>query len=568
MPQPLISVIVPVYNVEKYLTRCVESLLAQTLQEIEIILVDDGSPDASGSMCDAFAARDSRVIVVHKENGGLPSARNAGIARASGEYVGFVDSDDWVSERMFEALYRSAKRLDADVAICDYMLVSSKCTVIAGMPEAQKTIGRQILHGIKPIACNKIFRRSKGIRFYEQLHFAEDRPTVIPFLTKSNQMAYVPEPLYYYFQRNESIVDGYSRNACFSYDIQSMRLTIRDSEIKYKKQVVKYCVDTILWTINNKTRNTCKADMIEYLQELTPLLVQNRYMKQCGDLTKFLMQETIPRRLVYSNFVPEAQWSETQQICRRSWDKFAAGLDFVGLDESNCELAEAPACVQKAYRSGDLSFVGDYFRLKDVYEHGGIAIDPCIRLNLPIGGLRAEQAFFGYRSAEEISGHIFGSVAKKSVLKRVLETYETDNILNDDPDWTLGERIQSVLKQFGLREHSGEADSQITDDIHVYSWKILSYRVCPEQNVAQIYHELVRTAEQSGFLLMESFASALCSENANRLDSNTQNLRYEVQQLQAEVNRLKNSRSWKITRPLRMFFNLFRKVKYSEKEIR
>ncbi len=96
MEYPLISVIVPVYKVEDYLPRCVQSLLAQTYPNLEIYLVDDGSPDRCGILCDEFAAADSRIRVIHKENGGLSSARNAGIDVAQGEYLGFVDSDDWV----------------------------------------------------------------------------------------------------------------------------------------------------------------------------------------------------------------------------------------------------------------------------------------------------------------------------------------------------------------------------------------------------------------------------------------------------------------------------------------
>ena len=102
MNRAKISVIVPVYNVESYLARCVDSILAQTYQNLEIILVNDGSRDASGSICDAYAQKDSRITVIHKENGGLSSARNAGIDAASGEYLTFVDSDDWIEPQTYE----------------------------------------------------------------------------------------------------------------------------------------------------------------------------------------------------------------------------------------------------------------------------------------------------------------------------------------------------------------------------------------------------------------------------------------------------------------------------------
>lgn len=118
---PKISVIVPVYKVEPYLAGCVDSLLAQTLQDIEIVLVDDGSPDGCGGICDEYAARDSRIRVIHQGNQGLPGARNSGLRAASGDYVGFVDSDDYIDPDMFEKLYEAARENDADFVMCDYI---------------------------------------------------------------------------------------------------------------------------------------------------------------------------------------------------------------------------------------------------------------------------------------------------------------------------------------------------------------------------------------------------------------------------------------------------------------
>lgn len=112
---PKVSVIVPIYNVEKYLDRCMESLLNQTLKDIEIIMVDDGSPDNCPQMCDEYAKKDRRIKVVHKKNGGLSDARNAGLKVATGEYVAFVDSDDYQSLNTYEELYHQAESGDYDV---------------------------------------------------------------------------------------------------------------------------------------------------------------------------------------------------------------------------------------------------------------------------------------------------------------------------------------------------------------------------------------------------------------------------------------------------------------------
>lgn len=135
---PKVSVVVPMYGVELFLNNCIDSLLAQSLHEIEIILVDDGSPDRCGEIAEEYAVRDHRIKVIHRKNGGLGPARNTGMAAASGEYIGFVDSDDWVNPRMFEKLYLAAKDNNADIAVgghCDWRegkVIKSKRHPLAG----------------------------------------------------------------------------------------------------------------------------------------------------------------------------------------------------------------------------------------------------------------------------------------------------------------------------------------------------------------------------------------------------------------------------------------------------
>lgn len=119
----MISIVVPVYNVEKYLKRCLESILSQTMKNLEIILVDDGSTDQSGIICDEYAKKDSRIKVVHKKNGGLSSARNAGLAIAQGEYVGFVDSDDDIENIMYERMYETIEKENVDFVMSDYIRI-------------------------------------------------------------------------------------------------------------------------------------------------------------------------------------------------------------------------------------------------------------------------------------------------------------------------------------------------------------------------------------------------------------------------------------------------------------
>lgn len=127
--KPLLSIIVPAYKVENYLQKCIDSILAQTFTDFELILVEDGSPDGCPALCDAAAAKDARIRVLHQKNGGLSAARNAGLDVARGEWIGFVDSDDYIAPEMYETLYKAVQNTGADLALCDYAAVDE-----AGIP--------------------------------------------------------------------------------------------------------------------------------------------------------------------------------------------------------------------------------------------------------------------------------------------------------------------------------------------------------------------------------------------------------------------------------------------------
>ena len=213
MAAPEISVIVPVYNVEKYLQRCVDSLLRQTFHNCEILLVDDGATDSSGAMCDGYAARDSRVRVIHKPNGGLSDARNAGLEVAQGKYVCFIDSDDYVEPDMLEVLYRLVTEHDADLSICgisdsyekgSYPQCPEEIEFVCTGREAQGiTLEGKKLPGS---VCTKLIRREligdhrflKG-KTYEDAFFTPE------LLLRAKTVAATTRSLYYYWHRDDSI---------------------------------------------------------------------------------------------------------------------------------------------------------------------------------------------------------------------------------------------------------------------------------------------------------------------------------------------------------------------------
>ncbi len=204
--QPAVSVIVPVYDAENYLYRCVDSLLAQTFPDFEILLVDDGSPDRSGEICDAYAMKDSRVRVFHKENGGVSSARQCGIDNAQGEYTIHADPDDWVEPDMLEALYKKAKETNADMVICDfYEEFGEKQRYVKQRPLElnNRSIGKDILfQRLHSSLCNKIVLRScykkYDVHFPKGQDLCEDMIVMINILRNNLKISYLSRAYYHY----------------------------------------------------------------------------------------------------------------------------------------------------------------------------------------------------------------------------------------------------------------------------------------------------------------------------------------------------------------------------------
>ena len=230
-----ISVIVPVYNVEKYLPKCIESIINQTYKDLEIILVDDGSTDSSGNICDMFGQKDSRIKIVHKENGGLSDARNTGLDVCTGEYIGFVDCDDYIAADMYEFLYNFLKTNNLDVSMCEtYHVFESNIHVCRYfepkfLNETNKIIEEIFANkygGSAISVCNKLYKREvlEDVRFdkyksYEDVFFS------LKWIGKTKTFGRTHEGKYFYLQRECSIthqnkfsdvildvINGYSKN--------------------------------------------------------------------------------------------------------------------------------------------------------------------------------------------------------------------------------------------------------------------------------------------------------------------------------------------------------------------
>ena len=211
----LLSVIIPVYKVEAYLARCVDSILGQTHEDLEVILVDDGSRDASGSICDAYAQQDPRVRVIHKENGGLSSARNAGLETATGEYITFVDSDDWIEADAYAHLLSLIEKYQVQLVCGGNYDVNGETGVktLGLCPEKEEVLTAEeflrrmfMWQGFDSSACDKIYHRSLLETFrYPEGKVCEDVAVTYKIVLEARRAALSDRPFYNYYHRAGSI---------------------------------------------------------------------------------------------------------------------------------------------------------------------------------------------------------------------------------------------------------------------------------------------------------------------------------------------------------------------------
>ena len=207
---PAISVIVPIFNMEKLMRRCLDSIMAQTFQDYECLMIDDGSTDGSPAICDEYAAKDTRFKAFHKPNGGVSSARQYGIDHAQGEYTIHADPDDWVEPNMFEELYQKAKEENADMVICDFFENTYKGQkYVRQQPSAlaPNTVLHDLFHHLHGSCWSKLIKRdcfSKyNVSFPEGLSFCEDQYVIAAILKNEVRIAYLPSA-YYHYVRNDA----------------------------------------------------------------------------------------------------------------------------------------------------------------------------------------------------------------------------------------------------------------------------------------------------------------------------------------------------------------------------
>ena len=280
--QPLLSIIVPIYNVEQYLDRCIQSILNQTYQNLEIILVDDGATDCSGAIADSYAAKDKRIKVFHKENGGLSDARNYGLEHVTGDYILFIDSDDFIVNIMCERLITVASSNNADIVSCNYYIYRGDDDISIhnmSVQDDKRTFTgmdmlRYYLLKTEPfdlnVVWNKIFKLDlfngvEPVRFPKG-RVQEDNFTIFRLFLNANSIVTVNEPLYYYVQRAGSIMANFTRR--FMIDTIESHMYMSD-------YLMNHC---------SSVKNELQLYLLNSYVELSRRVCANKCKKECNDL--------------------------------------------------------------------------------------------------------------------------------------------------------------------------------------------------------------------------------------------------------------------------------------------
>lgn len=275
---PKISIIVPIYRVEKYIRRCLDSISAQIFTDWECLLVDDGSPDNSGKICDEYALKDSRFRVLHKENGGVSSARQTGLDASSGEYIIHVDPDDWIEQQMLSAMYNKAVSTNANVVLCDYYYeTDSRSIYCKQSPSAldSSVVLKEMFIHLMGVCWNKLVKRetilNNNVRFPEGINYCEDLCFNAQLFKNNISVEYIDSAFYHYVSNPNSLVSVYKYS----------RIEENIAVVNFLKNALSNIDATLFDFIINNAKISTKIGVFEH-----PILSRKKYMTLYEEVNK------------------------------------------------------------------------------------------------------------------------------------------------------------------------------------------------------------------------------------------------------------------------------------------
>lgn len=563
-----VSVIVPVYNVEKYLSRCIDSILNQTLKNIEIILIDDGSIDESLSICREYEQHNDNIMVFHQENMGLTAVRRKGLSLAKGEYTIFVDSDDYILENTCEEMYTYCKENNLKLLIADYFLIKDNaCKIIKGFLGNEFSI-KNFYESISPgYVWNKMYHNSLFERMKVNINVnqAEDICMMLPLLStlKDNEVGYVSKPFYFYSVRDDSNSNSklFAQNGSIEEYLHAISYILKNHNIQYRNYIVYYCVQCMYWGITNPDKIEFKADYIDFLQkELSSYIIGNPLLIKFSKLGNDLVESIIPANIYFVNYSDDINTTLDEKFINK-FKNYRIQI----ININNNVINEYPACVKKAIKNGNINFVKDFLAVKEIYLNGGIFVSSNMKVIKSFGEVRVNRAFVGYRNDDEIGMDIWGSIKNDTFITKLYDSYFEDSIFNEK-EINLTIRSNIILQKYFKLILKGKECFLMTNQIKIYASDKLYIRR-NSKYVSYYYNELDELAEKQGKVLLDYnvFQNIIEAKDIKEKDSDEfiriDQLEKEVLTYKSMYETVLNSTCWKITKPIRLFFDFIRNIK-------
>lgn len=569
MNEVKVSVIIPVYQVENYLERAVDSVLAQTLEEKEIILVDDGSPDGSPEICDRYARQYPEMIrVIHKENQGLGMARNTGADAARGKYLAFLDSDDTVEPEMYEEMYEKAREGDYDIVMCDVKILyveENRSVVSSSYPREEIDLGDYIARGNNiTYSVNKLYRREiwQENRYKKMLF--EDIALIPALVSRYPHIGYVKKPFYHYYRRSNTI--STSQVGAMVDIVKAYREFLEGCNPGFRDEAVYCAARQIFWNMTD-SRTLFRADFVDFLKEYKRFFLMNPYLekdKKISGLLNYLNQDVIPDTFICVHFlrgIPDGY--------RKALEENFPQSRFLEAGEELLDTLHLPPSVQEALNQGNLSYAEEYAALYLLKQEGGIVVFPEYRVKLPLKKLRMNGIFFGFEDQESLNGGCFGALKEHYVIQALLDTYWEENIFNQAL-LPLAERIRDFLMvHLGLKANG--RNQLLKKEVQVYLPSILSYDMQDGENCCKYEgypvpegYQLIknqvlklwsdRLMDNWNLYKRERNRKGSAGTKQEKIPLTSGSLREEqLEERARQVAELyENSTCWKITKPLRV----------------
>lgn len=564
--RPKVSVVIPVYNAEKYLRQTISYLLYQTLQEIEFIFVDDGSSDHSVSIIKEYMEIYSdKIFLYHTDHVGPGGARNKGIECARADYIGFADADDYMEYDMYEKMFCIAKDGEHDLVYTPYYLIRDDKKRIHGRLNIPIEKEQLIFHG-EVAFWNKLIHKELLDKTGKIPHiWFEDTAYMLPLFSYADNPAYLDEPLYFYIKREGSITNSMDDQKTLD-TIIAEDYAMRHCKEEFKEAVAARVADRILF--NMKTRWIYFDKFIDHLKKYREMLEDNQILKtypvRYQKILRYLNfpQDRIPKHLFVTNFGHHAI-----DFYNYKENVFRDECTFTILSEENCDVSETKE-VSMAYKEGNFEYVKHYFVVKNLYMHGGIYIGDGIKIEKPLEFQRCFSSFFGFLDSHTFTDKVMGCIKNDLTMKQLWNTYQYPQFYKNI-FLPLKDRLKNVLIAY--------AGVAMDDRTHLYEYPCAVFQssvfvVCGKDPMHVCHHDFTKYYKKEGYSVLpdatvESFVKAKTEipdgvrqelERVtllkNKLLNQRKQLRKENKRLKKKIAEYEDSTSWKCTA-------VFRKIK-------